>query len=50
MREAKIKKGAKIALKLHLAPKSSRSTNAVDVKLTIIWEIIINNKRNLKTN
>jgi len=31
-----------------LAPKTTRTTNAMDVKFTVIWEIIIYDKRNLK--
>jgi len=30
-----------------LAPKTTRTTNAMDVKFTVIWEIIIYDKRNL---
>lgn len=34
----------------YLATKTSRATNAMDVKFTIIWEIIIYDKRDLKIN
>jgi len=30
-----------------LAAKTTRTTNAMDVKLTVIWEIIVYDKRNL---
>ena len=33
---------------LYLAPKTPRATNTMDVKLTIVGEIIINDKRDLK--
>jgi hypothetical protein len=42
------KKDARIGGKYYLAAKTTRTTNAMDVKLTVIWEIIIYDKRNLK--
>ena len=33
---------------LYLAPKTPRATNMMDVKLTVVREIVINDKRDLK--
>lgn len=34
---------------MYLASKTSRSTNTMNIKLSIIWEVIVYNKRNLIT-
>ena len=42
------KKDATFGGYYYLAAKTTRTTNAMDVKLTVIWEIIVYDKRNLK--
>lgn len=32
----------------YLAPKTTRTSNAMDIELTIVWKVIIYHERNLK--
>lgn len=34
--------------KTYLASKTTRPTNAMDIKLSIVWKVVINHQRNLK--